>query len=73
MDVVITYDLSNNKQSEVKAEMIRMGYYDGWNIGIVKYTLPSTTLWKKNITLPQALVDMNRAILNVNKIGRAHV
>lgn len=68
MDVLITYDVSA-KQPEVKAGMKAKGYNDSWNSSSVKYNLPDTTLWKKDLTGPQdALKDLQSVVASLTNV-----
>ena len=57
MNSVITYDVSE-RQADVKAEMIKRGYYDAWRSDNVRYVLPNSTLWKKDIELSAAKEEL---------------
>lgn len=68
MDVLITYDVSA-KQPEVKAGMKARGYSDAWNSSNVKYSLPDTTLWKKDLVGPQAaLQDLQSVVASLTNV-----
>lgn len=68
MDVLITYDLTENrlyesKHSQVKDCMKNKGYLDTFTTTDTsgkktKYYLPNTTLWKQNTTPQQAKDDL---------------
>lgn len=61
--ILLTYDLQEDllhasKHIQVKDEMIRLGYMVSWKFNNELYTLPNTTLWKKDISTAQAKTDL---------------
>lgn len=71
MNVLITYDLvedakHESKHSQVKKTMKEGGYMDSFTVTgdttKTVYTLPNTTLWKKDTTPDQAKKDLQAAV-----------
>jgi len=58
MAILVSYDVSDNKQAEFKAEMVVRGYADAFPIGGAGKPLPESTLIKANGTERAATVDM---------------
>lgn len=52
MEIVITYDISNNRHLEVKEQLQLKGFIEHWTHESTKYYLPNTTLWHKNLLTP---------------------
>lgn len=68
MDVLITYDLVEGKQTEVKDAMKAKGYMQTIN-GVreednspAAMNLPNTTLWKPDTSPEQARTDLTNAV-----------
>jgi len=67
--ILLTYDI-NIKQTEVKNEMKEIGYFERIRIPEIKsYTLPNTTLWKKEeeLRVVTVLNDLQEVISVLNK------
>lgn len=73
MNAVITYDVSV-RQTEVKVEMLKRGYYDAWMANNLRYVLPNSTLWKKDIELAAAKEEIISVISSLNReVGKAEI
>lgn len=66
-NVLISYDVSA-KNSEVKAALIALNYHDNFKLGAAPkvYQLPNTTLWHKEKSSDQAMLDMKRVCAELN-------
>lgn len=63
MDILINYDLAEkageeSKHTAVKEGMKALRYMESFTVNKVRYYLPNTTLWKKEITSEQAKNDL---------------
>lgn len=65
MDSFISYDI-NIRHTEVKHEMLDLGYFDKWTFDNKTYHLPKTSLWKKGRELNDALKDIQGIIIKLN-------
>lgn len=56
--ILISYDI-NKYHTDVKDEMINLGYRTSWNYtSKPTYYLPNTTLWHSNKSSNQAIADL---------------
>jgi hypothetical protein len=66
MNTLIRYDVSK-RQSDVKTALEALKYFDKWESNGRTYYLPYTTLWKKDISLKEALKEIQDAIARLNQ------
>lgn len=63
----MSYDI-DRLHTEVKDELIRMGYMIRWNYpGHQSYELPNTTVWHSNKSSNQAIVDLS-TVCNILRV-----
>lgn len=71
MKTLLTYDV-DDKQKEVKDELLRKGYYKSWSNENITYYLPNTTVWRDNTTPSTAIADIKSITANLRvKLTRA--
>lgn len=76
MNVVVIYDVSSNP-AEIKAEMINRGYFSAWYvvgaIPQITYNLPHNVVWKKDIEMNAALLELQSIISNMNQTKNLNI
>jgi hypothetical protein len=58
-NVLISYDV-NDKNSDVKAALLNLNYYEAFEQYGKNYNLPNTTLFHPNKSSDQAMADMRK-------------
>ena len=66
MNSLVTYDVSTG-QTEVKDALKEISYLDYWVNDSVTYTLPETTLWKKNARPSKVVQEIKSVLETLNK------
>lgn len=69
MEIIISYDVDKNSQTEVKSALLKHGFKDQMpNGNNIIYNLPNTTLWHPALTYPQLAKQIFEAeIQELNK------
>lgn len=69
MNACIIFDVSA-KQEEVIRKLLPQGYWRSWlNATTSKvYNLPSNSVWKPNIALSEAKIDLSKTLAELNKL-----
>jgi hypothetical protein len=74
MQILISYEV-DSKQSAVRDIMKLKGYEETLVKGEVAFRLPSTTLWKEDITPSQAMEDLKKVAraLDIQLLGASAI
>lgn len=74
MQILINYEV-DAKQTAMRDILKMKGYEETWRKDNMEYQLPSTSLWKGNVTPSQAIEDLKKVAraLNVELLGASAI